>query len=135
MAAASFTGLTMDEKKIRKRNAIFLLIEGSFFTAGVAFMDVNAVIPVFIYSYTNSTRLAGLATTINLSASIIMQLLIGPYVKSIRNVPRYITIVMFLFRPLMFLMLPLLLLDLNPWLIVGLFFSYMRLSGAAMVCS
>lgn len=121
MAAASFAGLTMDEKKIRKRNAIFLLIEGSFFTAGVAFMDVNAVIPVFIYSYTNSTRLAGLATTINLSASIIMQLLIGPYVKSIRNVPRYITIVMFLFRPLMFLMLPLLLLDLNPWLIVGLF--------------
>ena len=98
----------MNETQVRKRNFYALILEGTFFFSGLAFIDVNAVIPVFIYTYTQSLKLAGLATTINLAASVITQILLGPYVKSIRNMPRYMTTIMFIFRPLPLLMIPVL---------------------------
>ena len=111
----------MNEQRVRKRNYKALIAEGSLFFTGMSFIDVNAVIPVFIFAYTQSVLLAGLATTINFAASIILQTLVGPYVKGIRNVPAYVSLIMFLFRPLPFVMIPLLLLDLSPWLTAGVF--------------
>lgn len=111
----------MNETHVRKRNFYALILEGSFFFTGLAFIDVNAVIPVFIYTYTQSLKLAGLATTINLAASVITQILLGPYVKSIRNMPRYMTTIMFIFRPLPLLMIPVLFSNWNPLLIVTVF--------------
>ena len=111
----------MNETHVRKRNFYALILEGSFFFTGLAFIDVNAVIPVFIYTYTQSLKLAGLATTINLAASVITQILLGPYVKSIRNMPRYMTTIMFIFRPLPLLMIPVLFSNWKPLLIVTVF--------------
>lgn len=111
----------MNEQLIRKRNYRVLLIEGCLFFTGMAFVDVNAVIPVFIFTYTKSVLLTGLATTITFAASILMQTLVGPYVKGIRNTPAYVSLVMFLSRPLPFVMIPLLFLDLSPWLTAGVF--------------
>ena len=113
--------LGMNETQVRKRNFYALILEGTFFFSGLAFIDVNAVIPVFIYTYTQSLKLAGLATTINLAASVITQILLGPYVKSIRNMPRYMTTIMFIFRPLPLLMIPVLFSSWNPMLIVTVF--------------
>jgi hypothetical protein len=111
----------MDEPKLRKRNYASFLAEGSFFTAGLSFIDSNAVVPVFIFAYTQSILLAGLAATINFASSIIMQTLVGPYVKGIRNIPRYVSTVMFITRPLPLLIIPVLFLDLSPWLTTGIF--------------
>ena len=111
----------MNETNLRKRNYSALLAEGAFFTAGLSFIDANAVVPVFIFAYTQSLLLAGLAATINFASSILMQTLVGPYVKGIRNVPRYISLIMFLFRPLPLLMIPVLFMNLDPWLTTGIF--------------
>lgn len=111
----------MDEQKLRKKNYASMLAEGGFFFAGLSFIDANAVVPVFIFAYTQSVLLAGLAATINFAASIILQTLVGPYVKGIRNVPRYICLIMFIFRPLPLLMVPILFLNLSPWFTTGIF--------------
>lgn len=113
----------MSEQAVSKQNYHALSAEGSLFFAGLAFMDVNAVIPVFVFTYTQSLKLAGLATTLDLSARIISQLLIGPYVKSIRNLPAYITRIALLFRPLPFLMVPILFSPLANLTIVLLFLA------------
>jgi MFS family permease len=111
----------MDEQNLRKRNFLFLIIEGSLYFTGLAFIDANAVIPVFIYAYTQSLKLAGLATTVGLASSTLAQLLLGPYVKRIRNLPRYIVLMMFLFRPLPFVMIPILFSQLEPTAVVLVF--------------
>ncbi len=118
----------MNEAKLRRRNYLALSTEGTFFTTALAFLDVNAVIPVFIFTFTKSLQLAGLATTIMLAASVVSQTLVAPYVKSIRNVPKYITWMMFLFRPLPLLMIPVLFSGLPSMTIVFIFlFIYMLL--------
>lgn len=111
----------MKKDQLHKRNFKALTLEGTFFFTGLAFIDVNAVIPVFIFAYTQSVLLAGLATTIFFAASIIMQTVVGPYVRSIRNTPLYIKLIMILFRPLPFLMIPVLFAGLSPWLTTGIF--------------
>lgn len=111
----------MNEAKIRKRNYFALSIEGSLFFSGLAFIDANAVIPVFIFDYTQSLKLTGLATTINLALPIITQILIGPYVKSIQDMPKYITRLMFIFRPLPLLMVPVLFSSMSPNAKVAIF--------------
>lgn len=111
----------MNEMQIRKRNFFALIIEGTFFFTGLAFIDVNSVIPVFIFTYTHSLKLAGLATTINLAASIVTQTLVGPYVKSIHHMPAYISRIMLIFRPLPLLMVPVLFSGLSPMIIVVIF--------------
>ena len=111
----------MQEQTLRKRNFYALMMEGTFFFSGMAFVDVNAVIPLFIFAYTDSVALAGLATTLHFATSIIMQTLLGPYIKGIKNIPRFIIILMLLFRPLPFIMIPVLFSNLNPFLVVSIF--------------
>jgi len=111
----------MNDAKLRKRNFLALMLEGTFFFTGLAFLDANSIIPVFIYTYTQSLQLAGLATTINMASSILTQTLVGPYVKGIINMPSYVTRVMFLFRPLPLLMIPILFSHFNPLVTVSLF--------------
>lgn len=112
----------MTQARMYRRNFLAILLEGSFYFAGLAFVDANAVIPVFVFTYTANISLAGLATTIGAVIWVLMQAVIGPYVKRIRNVPRFITLVFFIFRPLFFLMLPFLYASLNPWLTAMSFF-------------
>ncbi len=115
----------MQENRIRRRNFAALTLEGAFFVIGTAFIDVNAVIPVFIFTYMHSLKLAGLAATINLAASIVAQTLIGPYVRSIRRMPFYITLLMFIFRPLTLLMIPVLFSGLSDaWNVAVFLFLY-----------
>jgi hypothetical protein len=104
-----------------KRNERSLLWEGALVTVGVTFLDANAIIPLFIYTYTKSLLLTGLAATISMAASIIVQTLAGPFVGHIQNIPAHLTRVMAVSRPLPFLMIPLLLLRLDPILTVAVF--------------
>lgn len=108
-------------ESVCKRNYPAMLTEGIFFLMGFAFIDINAVIPVFIHSYTNSVFLAGLASTLYHASSFVMEILIGPYVKRIRNVPRYVSWLALLFRPLPLLMVPILFMNISPLIKVGSF--------------
>lgn len=111
----------MNEKSIRKRNFYSLLIEGMFFWVGLAFLDSNSVIPVFINTYTGSLYLAGLATTLRIASSLLAQLAIGPHIQRIKNLPSFIIRIMLLFRPLPILMIPVLLLSNNLFFPVWVF--------------
>lgn len=103
-----------DEARIRRRNYLALSAEGSLFFAGLAFIDANAVVPVFIFTYIQSLKLASLATALTLVAMILAQILVGPYIRRIRNMPAYIARILFIFRPLPVLMIPLLFSKLAP---------------------
>ena len=98
----------MDELKTNKLNFVFLTMEGTFFFFGLTFLDANTVIPVFIDSFTGSLQIAGLANTLRLILTLLPQLLIGPYVSNIKNLPSFIFKVMIIFRPLFLLMVPIL---------------------------
>lgn len=111
----------MDEFTLRRRNFRALLVEGSLFLMGLSFLDINATIPVFIYAYTRSVLLAGLATTLNIAAPVVTQTIVGPFVGRIRDIPAYITRIMLVFRPLIVLMVPILFANLSPMLTVALF--------------
>ncbi|MDI3310404.1 MAG: MFS transporter, partial [Thermoanaerobacterium sp.] len=103
------------------RNYYALMIEGTLFFTGLAFLDTNSVIPVFIHTFTQSLQLAGLASTMGSASSLLAQLFIGPYVHRIKNMPAFISTIMFLFRPLPLLMLPILMFFSNPYLVVWAF--------------
>lgn len=126
----------MDRLTVQKRNFKALLFEGTFFFGGLSFLNENSVIAVFIYAYTGSLKLAGLAAALKGASSIISQLLIGPYVPNIKNSPRFITRVMFSLRPLPLLMIPVLLLSNNPNTTATIFiivFSLLWASDGAVV--
>ena len=60
------------------------MITGGFFLfTGYAFLGVNSVVPVFIYEYTDSLKLAGLANTLKFACAMLGQIIIGPYVHKI----------------------------------------------------
>lgn len=126
----------MEQNKTHTRNFIPLILEGTFFLIGFAFLDSNSVIPIFIDTYTGSMQLAGLATSLGAAFSLLLQLLAGPYVDRIKNVPSFITRVMFLLRPLPLLMIPVLFSHLDPLITVIIFiliFSALWASDGAIV--
>jgi MFS family permease len=77
-----------------KRNEMALTWQGILFFAGFAFIDPNAVIPVFVSSIGGSLAMAGLAVAVRIVPSILAQLFIGIHSGSIRNVPKFISSVM-----------------------------------------
>ncbi len=111
--------------KISQRNYRVLSLEGTFYNAGLAFLDANAVLPIFIYTYTKSMSLTGLATTIAMAVPIITQILLGPYLNSIRHIPAFLTRTMLILRPLILLIVPILLSDISSgWVVVAFFIAY-----------
>jgi MFS family permease len=111
----------MKNISIHKRNYIALICEGTFYYTGMSFIDANAVIPVFIFAYTHSMKLVGLAITINMAAMAFAQILLGPSIKSIRNMKNYIARNMLVFRFIPALLVPVLLAGLRPGVTVIIF--------------
>lgn len=113
------------------RNYYALMIEGTLFFTGLAFLDTNSVIPIFIHTFTHSLQLAGLASTAGSASSLLAQLFIGPYVRKIKNMPAFISTIMFLFRPLPLLMLPILMFITNPYIVAWAFLAIYALLWAS----
>ncbi|MDD2533322.1 MAG: MFS transporter [Eubacteriales bacterium] len=115
----------MDNVKLSQKNYLAMSAEGSLFATGSSFMDANAVLPLFIFTYTQSLQLTGLATTLNMAVPVIAQLLVGPYLRSIQNVPAYIVRIMLAFRLSPALMAPVLLSNMTAgWKIFIFFLIY-----------
>ncbi len=84
----------MDDAGIARRNSRALLAQGILFFAGVAFLDANTVLPLFIERFSGRADLAGAAATIRQSAALLLQFGIGLAVPRIRSLPRYLAAVM-----------------------------------------
>lgn len=84
-----------------RRNYLLLVMEGSFFMAGVGFFNSSTVIPVFIDTVTHSTLLVGLALTCGSFFTYFGRLLIGPFMPKVKNHARFATLIMFICRPQM----------------------------------
>ena len=128
--------MRLEESRIRRRNFGFLLFEGTFFFTGMAFLDSNSVVPVFMDTYTGSLQLAGLAVALRTASSLLAQLLVGPRVPGIRNIPSFIVKVMLLCRPLPLLMIPILFSGMSSYGIALVFlvmFSLLWLSDGIVV--
>jgi hypothetical protein len=97
-----------EQQRFQKRNEAGFLWQGIIFFFGLAFIDGNAVVPVFISAMGGSLALAGLASAVHVAPSILMQLFVGVQSGKIRNLPRFISILMAIAYGLPFIMAALL---------------------------
>ena len=98
-----------------------MAIEGSLIFTSFTFLDPSTVAPVFIDTYTGSLQLAALAGTLRFFFSFLPQLLIGPYTSRIKNITRYLSLIMLSLRPIPLLMIPILYSKLGPYTTVWIF--------------
>ncbi len=84
----------------QRRNERALLWQGIIFFLGLAFIDGNAVVSVFISSMGGSLALAGLVSAIRVAPSTLMQLFVGIQAGRMKNLPRAITALMAVFYSL-----------------------------------
>ena len=71
------------------RNYWALALEGSWFMGGIAVMSAGGSVSLFINSMTGSKTLVGLAVTISTFCMLLGQLFSAPYVRSIRDFPKF----------------------------------------------
>jgi MFS family permease len=83
-----------------KRNYLLLVLEGAFFMGGIGFFSASTVVPVFIDMMTHSKQLVGLTLTLGSFFMYFGRLVVGPYMPHVKNHARFVTIVMFICRPL-----------------------------------
>lgn len=108
----------MDELKIRKRNILFMIPEGTLIFTAFTFLDPSSVVAVFIDTTTGSLQLAGAANAVRWIFFLLPQLLMGLYVSNIKNLPRFISITSLALRPLPLLLIPIMLTGFEPRLTV-----------------
>ena len=82
------------------RNYWAMTFEGAAFMGGMAMLATNTVVAVFIDTMTGSKTLVGLAITAQALFFLVGQLLVAPYVSSIRNIP------IFMFRLMLLRVIP-----------------------------
>lgn len=104
-----------------KRNFLAFMMEGGIFVFGLAFLNQDGIISVFIDTFTGRMELVGLAVTVRLLFSTAPRLLMGPHVTTIKNLPRFIIGLMVLTRSTPFWVALVLMLSPNSSLIFPVF--------------
>ena len=110
----------MSEKKRFDRNYFSLTFEGAAFMGGISMMTTGGVVALFIDTMTGSITLVGLAVTMQSLFLLLGQLIVAPYVESIKNLPGFMFKVMLL-RIIPFLMAIPLFLGFGAGAAVGIF--------------
>lgn len=105
----------MDSTQFQRRNYVAYILEGTMLLTALAFLDVNSVIPIFINDYTRNLTLAGLASTLMTFTPTLGQLIVGPYIHQLNNMPLFIRLVAFFSRLSFFVMIPMMLSDISPY--------------------
>ena len=67
-----------------------MTFEGASFMGGLALLSTGGTIALFINAMTGSKTLVGLAATVQTLLLITGQLTVAPYVRTIRNLPKYL---------------------------------------------
>jgi len=91
-------------KKGVDRNYLALMMEGTFFTGGMAVLSTSGAIALFINTMTGSHTLIGLAVTLQALAISSGQLFGAPFVNTIRKLPKTLFKIMLVPRVVIFLM-------------------------------
>ena len=123
----------MDKNLIQKCNMRYLTLEGTIFFIGIAFINQNTIVSLFINEYSGGLMLAGLAATIKVAASLIPKLIVGSYLTSIQDMPKFCTKLMMFARPLFILMVPFLLIfsqaKITVWIFLLLYLIFWCMNG------
>ncbi len=98
-----------DGTLLERRNTSAILTQGILFSIGIAFIDTNTVVPLFVERFTGHAELAGAAATLRLSTTLLTQFAVGLVVPRIRNLPRYLSLMMLAGYSLPLLIVPVLL--------------------------
>lgn len=109
----------MRRGEVASTNYRALILEGFFFFNAFAFIDPNSLLPILIDTYTHSLTLAGLAPTIYTTLTVLSQLVFGPRMPQVRNIPAFLTRLMLIMRPASLLAVPVLLSPASPGVKVG----------------
>lgn len=98
----------MQDKKfdIGRHNYWPLVLEGSLFFGGVAFLGQHTVIPMFVKSFGGSMAVIGLILTLKGFIQQLCELTAGPFAPYMKNQPKYIMRVMVILRPLPLVVMP-----------------------------
>ena len=97
-----------------------MLNDGRYAFTGLAFLDADRWYQFYPYIQWKH-ELSGLASTLRTASSFVAQLMIGPYIHKIKNLPAFISTIMFIFRPLFLIMVLILSLELSSDIIVWIF--------------
>lgn len=103
----------MDAIAVQRRNGVLLVLEGTLFWTGLAFLQADTVISMFINDTTGSIALVGLAATLKTVMPMIGQFVMGMVIHRIKKQSRAIAILGFIDRPLILLMIPLLMMGMT----------------------
>lgn len=123
-----------DQNRFRRRNESALLWQGIIFFLGLAFIDGNAVVSVFIASMGGSLALAGLVSAVRVVPSTLMQLFVGIQAGRVKNLPRTITILMAVFYSMPLVMAAMLLAGLANGIALAIFLVLYGLLWAGDGC-
>ena len=83
-----------NQQRFFRRNELAILWQGVLFMAGLAFIDPNTVIPVFVATMSGSLAMAGLVSASRVIPSTLAQFFVGIRAGSIKDVPRYLIVAM-----------------------------------------
>lgn len=123
----------MDRALLARRNAALMVLEGSLFWAGLAFLQGDTVVSRFIDITTGSIALAGLAATLRSLMPIVGQFIGGMFIHKVRVHLKALRLLGFLCRPLILLMVPPLLLGLEgpaaAWALLVIYSALFFLDG------
>jgi len=88
--------MDLKDNKGFDRNYWAMTFEGAPFMGGITMLSTNAVVALFVNTMTGSKTLVGLAITVQALFFLIGQMLVAPYVASLRNIPGFMLKIMLL---------------------------------------
>jgi|GEM_PF-4826064 len=73
-----------------RRNMVGILTEGIFFFTGIAFLDTNVIVPVFLEGVTGNRDLVGVAATVRQMGFLLPTLLMAGLIHRIGDIRRFL---------------------------------------------
>ena len=120
-------------QRLDRRNTILMILDGTLFWIGLAFLETNTVISVFLQKTSGSAALAGLAVTLMNFMPTVGHFFFGLFIRRLRSPHRFMSIVAIFSRPLILLMLPILLRGglgpVSAWAFLGVYGLFMLADG------
>lgn len=116
-----------------RRNTFLMTLEGTLFWMGLAFLETNTVVSVFLQQMSGNAALAGLAVTLMNFMPTLSQFFFGMFIHRLKSQHRFMIIIAAISRPLILLMIPILLGGVTgiaaAWCFLGLYGLFMLADG------
>lgn len=128
----------MQNQALIRRNIIMMTLEGTFFWAGLSFLQADTVVSGFINATTGSVALVGLAATLRSLLYLVGNFFMGMVIHRLRSQQRAMAVIGVIDRCLILLMLPVLLCGVEGkpagWIFIALYAVMFLLDGLVSLC-